>query len=161
MPSLAITHSFVAHTDIVSSQMNQNFQDISTWANNGIAGQTYTPWTAWTPGFTGFSANPTVSYARYMQIGKLLIVTYQDNVNGTSNATTFTITGLPVAAAKTTRCHLFGAYDLSLPLTSAMGEVNTGGVATTLLCYANNGGSAWNNSGNKGAGQWTIMYEVA
>lgn len=38
--SLAITHSFVAHTDILSSQMNQNFQDIQTFINNSPIGGT-------------------------------------------------------------------------------------------------------------------------
>ena len=32
--SLSITHSFVAHTDILSEQVNQNFQDVQTWASN-------------------------------------------------------------------------------------------------------------------------------
>jgi len=56
-------------------------------------------WGTWTPVFTGFSTDPVVDAARYCRIGKLIIV-HLNMGNGTSNATTFTIT-LPVAAANT------------------------------------------------------------
>lgn len=43
---MEITHDFIAHTDILAEQMNQNFLDVKTWANNLGASQSYTP--AWT-----------------------------------------------------------------------------------------------------------------
>jgi len=53
-------------------------------------------WTTWTPGYSGFSANPTSPQtSRYAVIGNVCIVIYSDSTTGTSNATTYTMTGLP------------------------------------------------------------------
>jgi len=65
---------------------------------------------AWTDfsgtiGFTGFTGSVTVTAARYKLIGKTLF--YFIDVTGTSNAATFTITGMPVASAFAT---LGGSY---------------------------------------------------
>lgn len=61
-------------------------------------------WKTWTPVFTGFSVDPIVNSARYIEIGKLVIV-HLNTGNGTSNATTFTMT-LPIVAANTSRQHI-------------------------------------------------------
>lgn len=58
-------------------------------------------WYPWTPTYTGFSVDPTPTYAKYQRIGKTVCVILNTNGNwGTSNANSFTIT-LPVATAQT------------------------------------------------------------
>jgi hypothetical protein len=55
---------------------------------------------AWVPTLTGFSSDPTGITARYVLNGKMCVCYFTYTGNGTSNATTKTIT-LPFAAANT------------------------------------------------------------
>jgi hypothetical protein len=48
----------------------------------------------WTPGWTGFSAPPTGN-VYWQKIGNLAVLSFGINNTGTSNANTFTMTGLP------------------------------------------------------------------
>lgn len=66
----------------------------NTWfLSNGSPGTMLT----WVPTFTGFSANPAIVNARYCVIGKMCFVNIVMG-DGTSNATSFTIT-FPLAPA--------------------------------------------------------------
>lgn len=56
-------------------------------------------WTPFTPGFTGFSVNPTSLDCKYIREGTKWTLNFY-MVAGTSNASTFTLTGLPVTASK-------------------------------------------------------------
>lgn len=58
--------------------------------------QGYPTWFAYTPSFTGFSSNPTM-IARFSILGNMCTFYHVTTVDGTSNATTKTIT-LPVAS---------------------------------------------------------------
>lgn len=126
---------------------------------------TFTDWTSWTPGFGGFSANPTVTWARYMQIGKLAIVTYKQTANGTSNATTFTITGLPLTPSFPSVTNLlFPAHVVTDggTLQAAAGRVDVTSGSTTLTLRLDSGGATnWTNSSIKGVDNFTVMYQVA
>lgn len=53
---------------------------------------------------TGFVANPTAT-ARYVKVGKLITL-YIPTLTGTSNATAFTLTGLPVALTPTRNAYV-------------------------------------------------------
>jgi len=115
-------------------------------------------WKAWTPTFTGFSTAPVVNAARYMQAGKMVSVYWSTN-NGTSNATTFTIT-LPIAAANTSRqffsCAV--ATDNGAANTSpAMLRTNIN--STTADIFKNSASAAWANIGGKKA-QCSFTYET-
>lgn len=85
--------------------------------------------TTFTPGFTGFSSNPTYD-ARYQLIGKTCFVYLIATADGTSNATGFTITGLPFTKAGNTPIAVGIATDNGIQ-TSALGVVS----GTTLTLY--------------------------
>lgn len=114
-------------------------------------------WTTWTPGFTGFSVNPTTSYALYAIFGNLAFVAYKSSADGTSNTNAFTITGLPVTPL----------YNQSFPLTAAVNGgavINTGAVyatasSTTLDLYTTHAGGGWTTSLGKGAG-WLFLQII-
>lgn len=110
---------------------------------------------AWTDfsgtiGYTGFSGTPTTNIARYKVIGKTLF--YEISMTGTSNATGFTITNMPVAAART-----FGGNPAGGPVYQAINngvsnytvQCNTTASSTTLTLTLSNNGAGWTASGTK------------
>lgn len=101
--------------------------------------------TSFSPGFTGFSANPTVT-ATYQKIGKRCFINIITTGDGTSNATSFTMTGLPFAAAQTT----FGttAATDNGSSTAAVFQVSSGTQVITLGKGTSVSGT-WTNSGSK------------
>lgn len=114
----------------------------------------------WTPGFTGFSVNPTVTAAKFSISGGMVNVTYIQNASGTSNATGFTITGLPVAA---------GTSDDSSANRLWVGRDNgVGGL--TVYCYVSGTTltvektwatpASWTATGSKGMYQFSISYPI-
>lgn len=56
-------------------------------------------WTPFTPGFTGFSTNPTAVDCKYIREGTKWTLNFY-MVAGASNSTLFTMTGMPVTATK-------------------------------------------------------------
>ena len=115
-------------------------------------------WKTWTPTFAGFSADPTGVIARYSLVGKLCAVSVIITGNGTSNATTFTMT-LPVAAANTgAQVGMILAVDNSSGLTSP-GVIATRAASTTADLYTTLTGTGWTGSGGKRA-QFQFVYET-
>ena len=116
------------------------------------------PSASWTPGFTGFSADPTVT-ANYLLLGKLCFINIYTSADGTSNTTGFTITGLPFTAAGITGAIMYcgSADDNSIPST-CFGSVS--GTTLTLYYGASVTAASWTNSGNKGA-SLSFFYEIA
>ena len=87
----------------------------------GYSAQSLGQYTAWSPTFTGFSADPTAVTARYTLAGKMCHC-YFSMTAGTSNATTFTMT-LPFAAANTSvQINLIRITDNAI---RAVGEIQT------------------------------------
>jgi len=127
---------------------------------SGGSGSAFAPtWTNFAATVTGFTGSPTVK-AAYIQAGKLVIFRFQ--VQGTSNATTFTI-GLPVAAGAwgtNGDCYTFGqGRDNTVNLTTpAMIEIVAS--ATSATIYKDGSFAAWTNTGTKQA-YGEIMYESA
>ena len=126
---------------------------------------TFTDWTSWTPDYIGFSVKPTTAYAKYMVIGKLLILAYRVGTAGTSNSVSFQITGLPIAPDASGP----GSMDFICPvgqnngvntqvqvlLTAGSTTIDLGpGIAPSTI-------SAWTASGTKYAQAFTIMYKIA
>lgn len=103
-------------------------------------------------GFTGFSADPTVRAAYYTKIGKQIIV-HIYLVAGTSNATTFTVTGMPVAAKTLVNDIQAGfAQTTDNGVTStSFGLVAIASGSTTLTIYKDAAGGGWTASGTKAA----------
>lgn len=56
-------------------------------------------WQPWVPTFSGFSSAPTISSARWTQVGTLIYAHLLSSADGTSNATNFTIT-FPAKSAR-------------------------------------------------------------
>lgn len=112
-------------------------------------------WQPWNPGFTGFSANPTITTARWTQIGRLIHVIL-DMTTGTSNTTAFTLTG--PADSRYVIGGLTYGVDNGGSLTSAVRlDISSG--ANTVTLYTNPAGGAWTGSGAKGA-DMNFTYEV-
>lgn len=118
----------------------------------------FSAWANWTPGWTGFSVNPTLLLARWMRLGPFAIIVYADNSGGTSNSTALTITGLPVTPQQTMEFPLMTARDASGIINT--GIVQTGALTTVLTCYPAHTGGTWTPSGTKGAGYFVLVVEV-
>lgn len=127
---------------------------ISGGSGGGLAAPA---WSAWVPGFTGFSVNPTVSQARYATVGKLCFLYYWESVVGTSNATSFTITGVPVTAAATNPPLMCIVTDNGITQTSPGYCIPSG---TTLTFAKGLGGAGFTAAGGKGA-QLFVVFEIA
>lgn len=97
---------------------------------------------------TGFTANPT-STAKYKVVNGIVnLYVIQNSMSGTSNATTFTLTGLPVAI-RPTAVHVVSTVQAQNNSLTVLGSasINPGGSITL-----GNGtlGGAWTNAGTKG-----------
>ncbi len=115
-------------------------------------------WAAWTPAFTGFSADPTGHTARYTRTGNLVTAAYTWNAGGTSNATGFTIT-LPVVAANTVPQHgICRAYDNGSYVT--IGTIATRANSAVADVYPDAAGGNWTGSGTKNC-HFVFTYEAA
>lgn len=118
--------------------------------------------TTWTPGFTGFATPPTTAAATYQKFGGMVAVSFVQNALGTSNANTFTITGLPFAPANAITRAL-------LPSACADGGANVAApiwydIASTTMTLFLNVSSAvtWNATAtSKGCYGFTIWYPYA
>ncbi len=111
----------------------------------------------WSPGFTGFSADPTVTSATFIITGSVITVLFNQNALGTSDAITFTMTGLPVAAAN--------AATLMNPVFSADNSANHTtalpvDISSTTLTFRDtvNTTNGWTASGTKGCYGFALSY---
>jgi hypothetical protein len=109
-------------------------------------------WQTWTPTHGGFSADPTV-VAKYCLIGKLLFLSINTTVAGTSNATSYSLTLPPGFVSATGRSQIF---------VSGIGTNNSAGLTTPVRVTASSGsgtltlqinptGNTWTASGTKSA----------
>lgn len=125
-------------------------------ANGGVD---QTAWAAWTPGFTGFSISPT-AFGKYKQIGKTVTVMLYTSLAGTSNANTFTVTGLPISPISDTYIRYFSAglaNDNSAAI-AAIVIINPGSTTATIAT-GNAVSNTWTTSGGKYV-DFTIVYET-
>lgn len=126
---------------------------------NGVAAATSTSGSV-TLSATGFTTVPTGT-AYYAVSGNVCTV-FLPTISATSNASTFTLTGLPVAArpARTQQCQamLVGAVDNSGTV-GATAFVDTAGTVTLFKVLTIAGGAVvWTGSGSKGLTNSTISY---
>jgi hypothetical protein len=117
-------------------------------------------WTAFTPVFTGFSADPAATGTRYIQIGKTVVVNYAC-FGGTSNATTLTAS-LPITPKTNGSSYIrnFWARVQDNGATPAdPGLVEFDIDSGSLTVYKDHSGAAFTNSGTKGF-RAVITYEI-
>lgn len=151
--------NFVASTEtyaVPGALGNVMVSDGTNWTAGALTNATgYTvanladvAWTDFsgTIGYTGFTGTPTTTLARSKQIGKTLF--FEIVMTGTSNATGFTITGMPATAARTT-----GASSAVLQAvnngTSAFNVQYGTNSNTVLTLYLGNNSAGWTNTGTK------------
>jgi hypothetical protein len=108
---------------------------------------------------TGMTTSPTGT-ATLVKNGNIVVMELPA-ISGTSNATTFTVTGIPAAfRPSATRIYLGiraldnGAF---VTATTPMGFIDTAG---TITLYKDSGAAAWTNSGTKGTAQCIISYII-
>lgn len=118
------------------------------------------PWFDWFPTFTGFSSNPSGVHRWASTSPALLLLAIRHTVNGTSNATDFTITTPCVAGG--VAGHKFvgagqGVDNGAIVATPNMLEINQG--ASSMTLYKDFSGTLWTALGNKRLAAGTVYME--
>lgn len=107
-----------------------------------------------TPGFTGFSSPPGGNM--FFSIKGRVCFIISDAKIGTSNATTFTITGMPVPASTQFNKIPIIVRDANADL---MGTVRFSS-STTLTIETGASGGSWTASGNKGTLSFNLFFRI-
>jgi hypothetical protein len=118
---------------------------------------------SYTGTFTGFTTTPTITI-NYVRNGNIAILSYAGGgATATSNATTFTITGMPALIRPNTAVTGPTVYvknngsDADGALT-----INTNGtIAVRLGTGLSSNASGWTNSGTKGIAEFSICYPLS
>jgi hypothetical protein len=107
---------------------------------------------------TGFSGTAPSGTARYVKVGALVSIVFP-RLEGTSNATTFTLTGLPVAlqAVSMIVTQLVGVRDNGAFLFAPGFLVLVPG-SSVLTLYKDVPGTAWTASGTKTMVESVLTY---
>ena len=127
----------------------------SALSSPGWTGQSYEEGT-FTVTATGFTAVVTGT-ATYVKIGKQVTL-FLPIMSGTSNATTFTLTGLPAGLTPTNTVDFpAGGQDNSVTLTSpVLVQITAGSLVFTV--YKDFSGAAWTATGIKRKSVTTVVY---
>jgi hypothetical protein len=158
--AVVIGSSHAAGTTTVTIAVNNDY----TIANAAITVTSYSyvvnptgypGWYAFTPTYTGFSANPSAGSARYNIMGTMIVFEHLQNT-GTSNATGFTVT-MPVTA-RDTNSHVVGRVYNSGVFAAGAGLIAITASSATLDLFRDGAGATWTNSGAKTMG-FTITVE--
>jgi len=147
--NLAVTSGKIADSAVTPAKLFTGTG--STWV-----------WQSWAPTWTGFSASPTTS-AYYTIIGKTVILLVRCTANGTSNATTMTITNAPITSRT-----ISGMFWGSTPwqatnngsVSSATSRAYIGSNSNTITLGLAGNDSGWTNANGK-AIDFTLIYEAA
>jgi hypothetical protein len=124
----------------------------------GYSTQSIGNWSTWTPTFTGFSSDPVVTFARYTIIGKMCTCILATG-NGTSNATSFTVT-LPAAAATTgAQKGLISPVVNNGAALTAPGRIDTSSGSNVATLYSTIAANAWTAASTKRA-EFIFTYEI-
>lgn len=117
-------------------------------------------WQPWTTTFSGFSVAPSITHSSWMQIGKTVYLTQQTG-NGTSNATTFTLTApLKAQAAVAGQGNGYLVNNgATLSAAQAGAVTSTTASSVTLDVRRDPLGTAWTNANGKRA-NITLFYEA-
>jgi hypothetical protein len=145
LPSGLSATNLTLVTPVLGTPQSGNLSNTTGYTVANLADVAWTDFSG-TIGYTGFSGTPTTSVARYKVIGKTLFFNIQ--MSGTSNNVTFTITGMPVAAAGVTVGP--AAHGIDNSSSNFVANWLTSASSTTLTMRLSNNASGWTNSGLKG-----------
>lgn len=114
----------------------------------------------WTPTLAGFSADPTGGIYQFMTVGDLMTCHIRQPNNGTSNATTFTISS-PVAAATITNMKWVGLSQFldNSVLSATPGDIEISSAAVVFNMFPNWANGTWTNSGGKRTAAASITFK--
>ena len=104
----------------------------------------------YTPTLTGFSGTPTVGAAVY-QVKHNLIHIALDNISGTSNATTFTVTSPFSNTATTNYLSVGGSLTDNGSVLTVAGRVGMSTSTNIIGIFTDMASGVWTGSGTKGA----------
>lgn len=107
---------------------------------------------------TGFSGTPPAITARYTVVNGCVSLFMPSSIGGTSNATTFTITGLPAAIAPVISAPRTGTLEAQNNTAVARAVASINGNIITLFCNGWNG--AWTASGTKALYSEELRYTL-
>lgn len=110
----------------------------------------------WTPTYTGFSADPASTLARYILDGKRCTL-FVNTGTGTSNATAFTMT-MPFTAKSASFAANGRAVDAGAAKTTNLFMTTTAS-SNVLTLYTSPAAGAWTNTGLKAA-SFEFTYEI-
>jgi hypothetical protein len=117
-------------------------------------------WIAYTPVWTGFSVDPTVAAAEYFKQGDWCTVRIACSGNGTSNATTTTMTVPFNAATNNVQYGLIPIVVNNAALLTAPGRIDTRQTGSNVLdMYTTVAGAAWTASSGKRV-SFTFTYKI-
>lgn len=109
----------------------------------------------WTPVFTGFSADPTVTEAIYTKIGNIVTASLK-LTSGTSNATSFTLT-LPFNGSNQIQVFTVAATNNGAALTTPA-RLDIAAASNIATLYTNMAAAAWTAAKGKGV-NFVITYQ--
>lgn len=155
-----------ATTDTVTGKsIDATTNTVTNIANANLtttAGDIGGPSTSWSPTITGFSAAPASGIYQYVRVGKLVTIFITQPNNGTSNATTFTIS-LPFTALTLTSMQWVApvAQVVDSGTVSGPGVAVISSAGTTVNFLKTGAGGAFTGSGNKRIPAFSMTYETA
>ena len=169
---IKFTQTTTKYFYVVSSTFSTNTtvtiaaNDDYTLANAAITSPNYSyqekpadfpDWFNFTFSYGGFSANPTPTILRYSLHGRVCYVKMTATGNGTSNATSLTIT-VPFAAAQSEKVHNAGrGVDnggvLANPVQASLSS------SSATVTFLKHDDSTWTNTGNKSV-NFQFFFEI-
>lgn len=105
---------------------------------------------------TGMTTSPTTT-CTYYRIGNLVVI-FLGTGTGTSNATTFTMTGLPTALQSSANNYVVGGVSLENNGASVVGTATVLAGSGTVSFYNGAYSAAWTSSGIKGMNNGVLTY---
>ena len=108
---------------------------------------------------TGFSGTAPSALARYVKIGTQVTLMVP-GCGGTSNATTFTLTGLPTALRPALAVGCGAQVQDSGVYGTVPGFVFFDSASSTITLYKDIAGATWTASGAKAVSSFSIAYLV-
>ena len=158
------------NTTITVSPLNDAAGNVSTLSNAAITNvyigsgsllRSHPQWLNWTPVLTGFSADPGSAIYRFKVEGNTCMINVQHGSNGTSNATSFTIS-LPITAK--TLSNYVSQRTIPFLVNNNASEQNNGiaqitSAGTSVILLRALSGTGWTASNGKRA-RFDIEYEI-
>jgi len=114
----------------------------------------------WTPALNQYAGTPTITAAVYTKVGRQVTCSVSIDLDGTSDASNFQITGLPFTSGNFNSTAVFGGFvsysntTFEKPIRFLIGSANT-----LINVYTQSGGAAtYNGLGNNKTFRLVIIY---